>query len=99
MAPASLARSGLSVHELPCAQPQRVTCERPIRAVRDEDLTHFRWLAEVDVDVQRMLPVGGELIGVWHLHVLLTTIRGEKHALPRTKDAKVSVIGVRRRYT
>ena len=74
-----ISRPGLcwesSVDERPTAQPLRIGGEDTVPCVRDVNAANLPRLAEMDIHVQRMLPIGRVFIRVRQLHVLLATIR------------------------
>jgi hypothetical protein len=49
-------------------------------------------LTDMDVDVQGVLPVGGEVVCMRKLHVLLTAVRSEQHTFTVTHDPEVGMV-------
>jgi hypothetical protein len=64
-------RSPLAVDEDPAAQSLGVGRQNPIRSIGDVNLPNLAWLPEMDVHVQWVLAIFGELICVRQLHVFL----------------------------
>jgi hypothetical protein len=70
--------------------------QHSVGAIRNVYVATSSWFAQMDIDVQRVLAVGREVVSVRQLHVFLATVRCEQYALAPTKIAEVDMIGLSR---
>jgi hypothetical protein len=85
-------RSPLAVDEDPAAQSLGVGRQNPIRSIGDVNLPNLAWLPEMDVHVQWVLAIFGELICVRQLHVFLPAVRREQYALAVANDPEMRMV-------